>query len=172
MTHADLTTMLDFHYWARTRILEAAAALTPEQYTRDLGSAFPSVRDTLVHLCSAEWNWYLRWNREAPASMFDPLEYPDVSSLRARWAEQEPKLRGFLVSLGDAGVQQRIEYKALNGSSHVSAFWEMFLHVVNHGTYHRGQVQTMFRQLGAPPARSVDLIVYFREKNAALAPQA
>lgn len=167
MTHADLTMMLEFHYWARTRILDAAAALTPEQYTRDLGSAFPSVRDTLVHLCSAEWNWYLRWHKEAPASMFDPGDYPDVQALRARWAEQEPKLRAFLVSLGDAGIQERLEYKSLDGRSHVSAFWEMFLHVVNHGTYHRGQVQTMFRQLGATPSKSVDLITYFRERNAA-----
>lgn len=169
MTHADLTTMLDFHYWARTRILDAAAALTPEQYTRDLGSAFPSVRDTLVHLCSAEWNWYLRWNREAPSSMFDPREYPDVPTLRARWAEQEVKLRQFLEGLGEAGIAERLEYKALDGRSHVSAFWEMFHHVVNHGTYHRGQVQTMLRQLGATPARSVDLIVYYRERNAAAA---
>ena len=43
----------------------------------------------------------------------------------------------------------------------------MLHHVVNHGTYHRGQVQTMLRQLGASPARSLDLITYYRERNKA-----
>ncbi|MGE3955425.1 MAG: DinB family protein [Vicinamibacterales bacterium] len=167
MTHADLTMMLDFHYWARTRVLEAVGALSPEQFTRDLGSSFPSVRDTLVHLCSAEWNWYLRWNREVPAAMFDPNDFPDVTTLRERWAAQELKIRAFLASLDDDGVRQELEYRALDGRAHTSAFWEMFIHVVNHGTYHRGQVQTMLRQLGAAPAKGVDLIVYFRERRAA-----
>ena len=54
MDLSDLTALLDFHYWARTRILAAVEQLTPEQYTRDLKSSFPSVRDTLVHLLSAE----------------------------------------------------------------------------------------------------------------------
>jgi len=39
----------------------------------------------------------------------------------------------------------------------------MIVHVVNHGTYHRGQVATMLRQLGAKPAVSTDMIVFYRE---------
>ena len=167
MTHPDLTTLLDFHYWARDRVLAAAAALTAEQFTRNLGSSFPSVRDTLVHLYSAEWNWYQRWHGTAPSAMLDPLEYPDVGRLQAAWAEHEARMRAYLASLDDAGVRQVIEYRALQGQPYRSAIWEMFHHVVNHGTYHRGQVQTMLRQLGAPPARSLDLIVFYRERNAA-----
>lgn len=166
MTQADLTTLVDFHYWARTRMLEAAAALSPDQYTRDLGSSFSSVRDTLVHVCSAEWNWYLRWTGRSPTSMFDPREFPDLPTLTLRWTEQEGSIRGFLASLDDEAIQRNLEYQSLDGRSHVSTFWEMILHVVNHGTYHRGQVQTMLRQLGASPSKSVDLIAYFREKNA------
>jgi uncharacterized damage-inducible protein DinB len=41
----------------------------------------------------------------------------------------------------------------------------MLQHVVNHGSYHRGQVTTMLRQLGAPPPKYMDLIVYYREKR-------
>ncbi len=53
MNLQDLRTLLDFHYWARDRVLDAVGALTPEQFTRDMGSSFSSIRDTLVHLCSA-----------------------------------------------------------------------------------------------------------------------
>ena len=122
----------------------------------------------------------VRWVEEPKLGLWEQLYFPAImdglkttvthmfkKKITEEYPEQEPKLRGFLASLGEDGVQARLEYKALNGTSHVSAFWEMFLHVVNHGTYHRGQVQTMFRQLGATPAQSVDLIVYFREKNAA-----
>ena len=62
MTLADLKTLIDFHYWARDRVLDAAELLTPEQFTRDMGGSFKSIRDTLAHLYSAEWAWYQRWH--------------------------------------------------------------------------------------------------------------
>jgi uncharacterized damage-inducible protein DinB len=166
MTHRDLTTLLDFHYWARDRVLEAVAQLSPEQYTRDLGSSFRSVRDTLVHLYSAEWNWYTRGHGTSPTSMLDPGDYPDVASLGRAWRAHEQQMRAFLASLDDAAIARTIDYKALNGQPYTSSVSQMVQHVVNHGTYHRGQVQAMLRQLGASPARSVDLITFYRERDA------
>ena len=49
MNLQDLRTMLDYHYWARDRLLDALDALAPEQFTRDLGSSFKSIRDTVAH---------------------------------------------------------------------------------------------------------------------------
>ena len=54
MTASDLRTLLEYHYWARDRVLDAAALLTPEQFTKDLGGSFKSVRDTLAHVYAAE----------------------------------------------------------------------------------------------------------------------
>jgi uncharacterized damage-inducible protein DinB len=163
MTHGDLTTLLDFHYWARDRVLAAVSALTGEQYVRPLGSSFSSVRDTLVHLLSAEVNWYKRWQGVAPSRMLDPAEYPDVATLTNAWRAQETEMRSYLASLDDDGVARVLDYRALNGTPYRSAISEMFQHVVNHGTYHRGQVQTMLRQLGANPSKSLDFITYSRE---------
>ena len=67
MNHADLVTLLDFHYWARDRMLAAVDTLTPEQYTKDLGNSFKSVRDTVVHIYFAEWIWHARWMGTSPA---------------------------------------------------------------------------------------------------------
>jgi uncharacterized damage-inducible protein DinB len=61
MTSQDLKPLLDYHYWARDRVLAALEPLTSEQYTRDLGSSFRSVRDTVVHIYSADWIWLQRW---------------------------------------------------------------------------------------------------------------
>ena len=46
----------------------------------------------------------------------------------------------------------------LDGRPGSSPLWQMVQHIVNHGSYHRGQLTTMYRQLGAAPAKSVDLI--------------
>jgi uncharacterized damage-inducible protein DinB len=46
-----------------------------------------------------------------------------------------------------------------------SPLWQMLQHVVNHATYHRGQVTTLLRQLGATPPKSQDLIAFYRERH-------
>jgi uncharacterized damage-inducible protein DinB len=164
MNLPDIRMLLDFHYWARTRVLDAADALTAEQWTRDLGSSFPSVRDTAVHLYSAEWAWLQRLHGTSPTAMLPPESYPDVPTLRSEWVEHEAKLRAFVEAGGEDALQRVVEYRMLNGKESRSRGWQIFHHITNHATYHRGQMTTMFRQLGVRPAKSMDLIGYYRER--------
>jgi uncharacterized damage-inducible protein DinB len=165
VTFRDLQTLLDFHYWARDRVLDAAEALTPEQYTQDMGSSFKSVRDTLVHILSSEWAWHQRWMGMSVTAMLSAEQYPDVASLRAAWREQEGKTRAFLDGVGADNIDRVFAYTTLAGQAMQSTFWQMLQHLVNHGSYHRGQITTMLRQLGAQPAKSVDLITFYRSRD-------
>ena len=163
MKSRDVRTLVDYHYWARDRILEAVEALTPEQFTRDLGSSFRSVRDTLAHTYGAEWIWYSRWQGEASTALPAPDMFSDLASLRRAWREHETRMRAYVEGLDDHGLERVIPYKLLNGQPGASVLWHMIQHVVNHASYHRGQVTTLLRQLGAAPPKSVDLITYYRE---------
>ena len=162
MTSDYLNHLLGFHYWARDRASTAVEALTPEQYVRPMGSSFTSIRDTLNHVYQAEWIWYARWNGVSPTS-FPADEIPDLAALRRRWSELEGKVRAYLADAGDSGINRVINYRLMSGKEGASPLWQMVAHVVNHATYHRGQVTTMLRQLGAAPAQSTDMITYFRE---------
>jgi uncharacterized damage-inducible protein DinB len=165
MTFADLQTLVDYHYWARDRLLDAVEALTPEQWTRDLGSSFKSVHETVAHLYGAEWGWYRRWQGDSPTALFPADKLPDAAAVRKAWAEHEVKVRAFLTALGERGIDRVFEYTLLNGTPGSSPFWQMLQHVVNHASYHRGQVTTMLRQLGAQPPKSMDLIAYHRTRT-------
>jgi uncharacterized damage-inducible protein DinB len=162
MDLADLRTMLDYHYWARDRMLDALDALTPEQFTRDLGSSFKSIRDTAAHTYAAEWAWYMRWQGQSPKAMLPLDQFPDVAALRAAWTAHETNVRAFVESLGDEGAGRVIDYTLLNGSPGSTPIWQMVQHMVNHVSYHRGQVTTMLRQIGAAPAKSMDMIAFYR----------
>jgi uncharacterized damage-inducible protein DinB len=74
-------------------------------------------------------------------------------------------VRAILAELGEDGVSRVMPYALLSGVSSASPFWHMLQHVVNHASYHRGQVTTMLRQLGAAPAKSCDLITFYRERG-------
>lgn len=162
MNVQDLQTMLDYHYWARDRALNALDALTPEQYNRDLGNSFNSIRETMTHVYAAEWAWYSRWHGESPTALLPADRFPDLSSLREAWIELEQKMRTFVGGLDEAGVNRVVEYKMLSGQTGASPLWQMVQHVVNHASYHRGQITTMLRQLGTQPAKPMDMIGYFR----------
>jgi len=162
MTVQDLQTMLDYHYWARDRLLDAVAALTPEQYTRDLGSSFKSIRETVTHIYAAEWAWYERWRGRSPTVLLPADQFPDLATLRHAWAEHEVKMRDFVARLGEHDTSRIIDYKLLSGHTGASPVWQMLQHVVNHASYHRGQVTTMLRQMGAQPAKPMDMIAFYR----------
>ncbi len=163
MNLADLQTLLDYHYWARDRMLAALEPLTPEQYAKDLGSSFPSLRHTAVHILSAERIWLSRWQGNSPGAHTAPSEVPEVAALRAAWAGTEAGVRRFLAALGEDGIHRRIAYVNFAGVAGDQRFSEMLQHVVNHASYHRGQMTTMLRQLGAAPPKQVDLIAFYRD---------
>ena len=163
MTPDYIRILMDYNYWARDRALASAEQLSAEQLSRSLGSSFGSVLDTLVHIYFAEWIWYRRWQGESPSARPDTSHLVSVAALRETWLPLEQQIRRFVDALGPAGLSRILDYKTMNGQPATSPYWQMIVHVVNHGTYHRGQVATMLRQLGAKPAESTDLIVFFRE---------
>ena len=165
MTHADLIFLFAYNRWANARTLSAAARLTPDQFTRDLGSSFASVRDTLVHIYGAEWIWLARWKGTSPTTAIVAADIPDVAALAARWRTVEEEQAAFIKDLTDADIERLIEYANLKGDRFINPLGPLMQHLVNHSTYHRGQVTTMLRQLGATPV-STDLVTFLRERSA------
>ena len=164
MTREAVILLLDFHYWARDRLLDAVERLTPEQFRRDLGSSFGSVRDTLVHLVSAEWTWCSRWRGDTPSGRLTATDFETAGDVRTRWNEEEARVRAFVERLDAAGLTRVMEYPRFGGPPLRSVVWHTLQHVVNHATYHRGQVTAMLRQLGADPPRNQDLITFYRKR--------
>jgi uncharacterized damage-inducible protein DinB len=160
----DVRTLVDFNYWARDRMLAAVEALSPEQYTKDMGNSFKSLRDTLVHMYSAEWIWLTRWQGTSPTAPIPFDRFANLAELAAAWRELESQIRSLVDGLDAAGLEREHDYRLMNGQPGRSVFRHMLQHVVNHGTYHRGQVVTMLRQLGLPPGKSTDLIAFYRER--------
>jgi uncharacterized damage-inducible protein DinB len=158
--------LYDYDAWANRRVLDAAAALSPEQFLRDLGSSFRSVRDTLVHIMGAQWVWLERWKGRTPAGLLKAEDYPTFESVRDAWTGVQQDLHEFVRSLSAGQIAESREYKTFSSGVFRNPMWQALQHLVNHNSYHRGQVATMLRQLGASPV-STDLIVFYREREKA-----
>ena len=165
MIDNNLLCLVDYNYWARDRILSALDALTPEQFIVSMGSSFDSVRDTVAHICDAERIWIARLKGEEPRGK-QPLDrLSDVSAARAEWAHLESEMREQLDESRLEDLERTIRYRDLSGKDQAEPLWLILLHVINHGTYHRGQIATLLRKLNATPPQSMDLIVFYRERH-------
>lgn len=166
MNRADFQLLYQFNSWANQRTLNSCVPLSQEQFTRDLKSSFNSVRDTLVHIVAAEWIWLERWHGRTPTSFPKAPDYPDLESVRNYASKIDRDLIDFVSSLMHDDPQRVISFKRIAGDAHAIPLWQLLQHLANHSTYHRGQIATMLRQLGAEPI-STDLLLFFRDRPAA-----
>ena len=162
MDRNDLKELYTYNRWANHRTLSAAGKLDGEKFLRNLGNSFSSVRDTLAHILSAEWIWMERWQGRSPRAFLNPADFPSVEALRTRWGSVEEDYHQFLHSLAPETLADQLAYINRAGEGYTYILWQQMVHVVNHSTYHRGQITTMLRQLGAEPV-STDFLAYYDE---------
>lgn len=165
MNRQDIVALYEYNAWANARVLRAVEPLSPEMFLRDLKNSFPSVRDTLGHILGAEWIWLRRWHGESPSQILPVTDFPTLVSLKDRYAAVEKERRDFLEGLSEERLAQPFQYKDLAGNAHSLLLVHSLQHLVNHGTYHRGQITTMLRQLGATPV-STDMARFYLDRAA------
>lgn len=160
----DVLSLYSYNEWANARIFSAAAELDPEIFTTPRGSSFSSIRDTIAHIAASEWVWLRRWRGESPSGLPEWGSLEEAGALREKLREVEAARAAFLGELTDDDLTRPLPYRNLKGDLFSEPLAEQLLHVVNHSTYHRGQVATLSRQAGfAAPA--TDMIVFKRERG-------
>jgi len=162
----DLFSLYEYNRWANARVIEVVRALPPADYTREMGGGWPSVRATFVHLASATDAWAERFAGKEVGALHKEADLPEPDDAVAVLLDAEQKLDAFLATLTPERMAAPFTWKNLRGETVSSIFWVVLRHVVNHQTYHRGQVSSMVRRLGADP-KSTDMVRWGIERWAA-----
>jgi len=160
----DIAALYEYNRWANGRTLDAVEKLDPTAFLKNLGNSFASVHATLGHIAGAEWIWLQRWHGESPSKL-PTGDFPTVASLREQFQALHREREKFLAGISEERLQQSFDYRDLAGNPMRLLLVQSLQHVVNHGTYHRGQVTTMLRQLGATPI-GTDMSRFYLERAA------
>ncbi len=172
MTLSQVRLLYAYNQWANRRLLAVSSTLTPELLTHDLAVSFRSVWETLRHILWGEWLWLGRW-QDRPSTGRSPLECGDLETLGLRWLEIEREQLEFIDHLTAADLERPISYENPPGTPWTYTLAHMLRHVVNHSTYHRGQVAAMLRHMGtAPPPTDYLVFVDGLAAGAAATPAA
>lgn len=92
------------------------------------------------------------------------MQDPDAETLATRWEKVAEDRARWMASRSDEDVRGVISYRRLGGKPGSSRLDVLVRHVVNHSTYHRGQVTAFLRNLGKTPP-STDLVLWDRLRS-------
>ncbi len=156
-----LTTLYEYSAWARTRLLDAASSLDPDQLHTAVPGVYGSIHDTLTHMAASQWMWLERIQGRSPHQPPAGADFADLKALRAWWDTQQAASLDYLHGLRDEDLDRTIQYTSLDGKLYTRQVWHALMQVVNHQTEHRSQIATMLTHYGvdAPPT---DLVVFLR----------
>jgi len=160
----EIIELCQYNSWANRRMITAASELSGEELKKDLRSSFPSVRDTFQHILSGEWLWFSRVKGISPTQFpaeWDSSTFPELNN---HWEKLDTEFKSFVASLNDELLNRDVAYLSMDGKPFSNPAHHLLRHLVNHSTYHRGQMTTLIRQLGGKPA-STDLLYFYREKK-------
>lgn len=154
----SFASLVAYTRWADARLLAPCAELTPAQYTLELGGSFPTLQATVAHLAGSAKLWSLRLGGLPYAGLAPAAEIPDVATALARLGEAY-EIFATVAPAWEATRLDTFTYHNLAGVETTRPKWQIFRHIVNHGTYHRGQIANMLRQVGVKPP-STDLLYW------------
>ena len=152
---------IGYSAWASGLLVKAAGQLRQEELTRDFGTADKSVLGTLVHVFGADRLWLARLKRE-PANRFPTDADYQLAVLQSDWPALYRQWTEWAAGLTDEDAGADVAYTDMRGNPFRQPLGQLVLHVVNHGTHHRGQVSGFLRTMGYVPPK-LDLVFYYRE---------
>jgi len=163
MTKEYFLDLAKYNQWANEKFIHWAKPINAAQWDKELVSSFPSIAQTVIHIIGAEMIWHDRL-LNIPNPVWLPLNFKgDKNTTLDVWRKSSELLINFIENINSEHILFKQSYKRINGEAFTQPVYEILSHVFNHSTYHRGQLVTLFRQVGFTDVTSTDLLLYYRK---------
>jgi len=155
------TDLAAYNSWADQKAIDWLSQITDEQWEQVNVSSFSSIRQTAVHIASAEKIWIDFWTGAAKPIYLSAEFAGNKDELLAIWQKASYELEAFIKSHPGEDLMRSVSFIYPNGNTGHMLYYQTFAHIVNHSTYHRGQLVTILRQTGFDRFTSIDLATYY-----------
>ena len=164
MTKQYFKELAEFNLWANNIVCNWLEQVSDEQWSQEVVSSFNSIQQTVLHIISAEKTWLERFQKKTNIVWLQS-EYKGTKKEHIQlWKEVSKNFKQFIDDFDENDLQTNLDFKRLNGDAYSMPYYQLFAHVVNHATYHRGQLVTMLRQVGFTDVGSTDLSGFYSKK--------
>jgi uncharacterized damage-inducible protein DinB len=164
--HRTLIMLAEYNAWADDTLFSAAAGLPDDSIYREKKTLFKTVVGTLNHNYQVDLIWQA--NLEGVDHGFSSrrdLLHPRFEDLIEAQAQSNRWYIDWAKRQDPASLARVVPFTYTSGPKAEMTRAAMFLHVINHKTFHRGWVSEMFFDLGSRPPQT-DISVYLTEGHA------
>ena len=162
MTKQYFKEIAEYNLWANTIVCGWLEQITDEQWNREIVSSFNTIQKTVLHVISAENAWVQRFKKE-PVIWLQSTYTGSKEQHIKLWKETSEEFKSIVDAFDENNLNTNLDFKRLNGDPYSMPYYQLFAHVVNHATYHRGQLVTMLRQAGFNNVGATDLLGIYRK---------
>jgi uncharacterized damage-inducible protein DinB len=159
-----LVQMSAYHLWANSLLLDAINQLPEERQKQEVRSSFGGLFKTVLHMLDAESTWWQRMKLQERIIIPSDSFAGDMKELSNNLLHQNKQWQEWIVNASEHQLQHVFMYQNSKREQFKQPVYQMVLHVFNHGTYHRGQLVTILRQLEVNSIPQTDFIVWGRKK--------
>jgi uncharacterized damage-inducible protein DinB len=149
--------LLNYHKWATSQLLKHIIRLLEPVFATKLKGTFTSISETFSHIYEVDSMWFKRMNPEFSPKKVN-MDNPETALTYFNDLHEE------MIKFLKNKPLTEIVYQNSKGETFRNEINDIIQHLSNHGTYHRGNIATMIRQLGYE-GTSTDYIYYIRSQN-------
>jgi uncharacterized damage-inducible protein DinB len=163
MTKQYFIEVAEYNIWANNIVLSWLNNINDEQWSKHVESSFNSIAETVLHIAGAETIWLDRLNKlESPVWLPSVFKGTKDETIEL-WQKSSAGLKKAVEVFDQSRMMEKLAFKRINGDKYEMPHYQVFAHVFNHSTYHRGQLVTMLRQVGFTNVGSTDMLGFFRK---------
>ena len=160
-----LKSLAAYNIWANQKLTELILSLPEEKQLTEVPSSFKSFHATLLHMWDAESVWWQRMKMHErfiiPSENFNEGLKEVVNGLM----QQNRQWEEWVNAASDMSLEHVFQYQNSKKEHFKQPVWQVIVHVFNHGTYHRGQLVNMLRQLSIEKIPQTDYNVFSRSRK-------
>ena len=157
-----LSQCAQYNHWANQSMVQWLLSKDPALMDKQVTSSFPSINKTLSHIWLAEYLWMCRIEGIQWKNLTGRHEGQGTKAISTDLLEASKYYIDKMASASEKDLNISIEYKLLSGEPSQTSVLNIIHHVMNHSTYHRGQLVTMGRELGFIDPPKTDFIQFVR----------
>ncbi len=154
-----------YNNWASQRILDVILALPEEKQIAGVASSYPSLYKTVFHMWDAESIWWQRLKLQEHIIRPSENEKATMQDVATGLLQQSRQWEEWVSGASDLSLDHVFQYQNTKREVFKMPVYQMVHHVFNHGTYHRGQLITILRQLGADKLPGTDFSLWTRGRK-------
>ncbi|MCC8409152.1 DinB family protein [Mucilaginibacter sp. UR6-1] len=153
--------LAEYNIWANNRAISWLKLIDEEQWEQKTTSSFASIRETAIHIASAEKIWVDFWTKVAAPVYLSAGFNGTKDELIEIWQKASKDIKTHLENYPEDELEHQVTFVYPRGGEGQMAFWQTFSHIINHSTYHRGQLVTLLRSSGFTDLTNTDLATYY-----------